>query len=274
MRYAGLIVKQQQFMVMYYNENEAREQVIKACSRLVERKLIARTWGNISARISADEFIITPSGMAYESLVPESLVRVRISDLSHEGDIKPSSEKGVHAAAYSLRADVKFIVHTHQHYATAVSVEGKDTDFAVCIGYALSGTKTLCRNAAQELNSHPDAKAFLMARHGALLLGESCEEAFMLAEQLENESRRLFEEKRHDVTEGKAAKPWLDDYAQMFGFGSPADTEDPEAVKLVRLKNAAAAGYARSAKPLCVPDVLLQHAVYKLKYSRLIAKKV
>ena len=96
---------------MYYSETEARKLVIEAGLRLLENKLIARTWGNISARISKDEFIITPSGKAYDSLTPADLVKVRVSDCSYTGNIKPSSEKGVHAAAYSQRSSVGVIVH-------------------------------------------------------------------------------------------------------------------------------------------------------------------
>ena len=60
---------------MSYTEEEARRLVVDAGIRLVKEGLTARTWGNISARISDSEFIITPSGMAYESLGPGDLVR-------------------------------------------------------------------------------------------------------------------------------------------------------------------------------------------------------
>ena len=75
---------------MYYSETEARKLVIEAGLKLVENKLIARTWGNISARISKDEFIITPSGKAYDKLTPADLVRVTVRDASYTGSVKPS----------------------------------------------------------------------------------------------------------------------------------------------------------------------------------------
>ena len=68
---------------MGYTEEKARELVIEAGLRLLEEGLIARTWGNISARISEDQFIITPSGLAYETLEPEQLVKVNIMDCSY-----------------------------------------------------------------------------------------------------------------------------------------------------------------------------------------------
>ncbi len=67
---------------MYYTETEAREAVIAAGLTLLERGLVSRTWGNISARISEDECIITPSGRSYTGLAIGDLVRLRLSDLS------------------------------------------------------------------------------------------------------------------------------------------------------------------------------------------------
>ena len=77
---------------------QAKELVIKAGKELVASGLIARTWGNISCRISDTQFVITPSGRAYETLTPEEIVLVNIEDLEYDGEIKPSSEKGIHAA--------------------------------------------------------------------------------------------------------------------------------------------------------------------------------
>ena len=177
----------------YYSDSEARDLVIRAGHMLVENQLIARTWGNISARISEDEFIITPSGRGYDTLKPEDLVIVRIKDGTYEGSIKPSSEKGVHAVSYRLRKEVRFIIHTHQYYASAVAAECRDTRFAPCADYALPGTKKLMKAVETKDSQHPDKKTFLMARHGTLILGKSLEEAFEMAEQLEEKSRELVE---------------------------------------------------------------------------------
>ena len=57
----------------------AREQIIAAGRELVRTELVARTWGNVSARLSATEFAITPSGKAYENIRPEDIVPDRKS---------------------------------------------------------------------------------------------------------------------------------------------------------------------------------------------------
>ena len=178
---------------MYYSETEARKLVIEAGLRLLENKLIARTWGNISARISKNEFIITPSGKAYDSLTPADLVKVRVSDCSYTGNIKPSSEKGVHAAAYSQRNHVGFIIHTHQFYASVVAAECRNIRTAPCAAYALPGTTKLKKFVAESIRNNPYEDAFLMARHGTLLLGSDMEEAFAKAEALENRCKEIVE---------------------------------------------------------------------------------
>lgn len=177
---------------MAYKENEARALVIEAGHRLLKEQLIARTWGNISARISEDEFVITPSGRAYDTLKAEDLVKVRISDGTYAGEIKPSSEKGIHAAAYRLRGEVNFVIHTHQFFASAVCAEGHDTSFAPCASYGFPGTKKLKKAVEKTIAEHPGNKAFLMARHGALCLGTSCDDAFSIAENLEENCKDIF----------------------------------------------------------------------------------
>ena len=178
---------------MYYSENEARKLVIEAGLRLLDNKLIARTWGNISARISKDEFIITPSGKAYDRLTPDDLVKVRVSDCSYSGNVKPSSEKGVHAAAYALRSHVSFIIHTHQYYASAVAAECRAIRKAPCAAYALPGTTKLKKYVGDAIRNNPYENMFLMARHGTLILGSDMDEAFARAEELENKCKTIVE---------------------------------------------------------------------------------
>lgn len=178
---------------MYYSEDEARKLVIEAGLKLLDSRLVARTWGNISARISAEEFVITPSGKAYDRIGPSDLVTVKASDASYEGNIKPSSEKGAHAEVYSLRDDVSFVIHTHQYYASAVAAACKDTDFAPCAEYGPPGSDKLRRNLEKCLTEHPLGREFLMARHGTIILGEDPDDAFERAASLEQKCKALVE---------------------------------------------------------------------------------
>ena len=193
---------------------EAREQVLRAAARLVEERLIARTWGNISARVSDTQFLITPSGLAYETLRPDQLVLVSIADGTWEGDVKPSSERGIHADAYRLRPEVGFIIHTHQYWASVAGVEGRAlTGFThpmlgkrvPCAAYGLPGTKRLRRAVEAEEMAWPDSRAFLLRSHGALCLGRDLEDAFAAARALEE----VCEARVRDLTGAAAASPSL-----------------------------------------------------------------
>ena len=52
---------------------ELRKLVSDTGMELVEKKLVARTWGNISARKDATHFAISPSGLAYDLMTPEDV---------------------------------------------------------------------------------------------------------------------------------------------------------------------------------------------------------
>ncbi len=174
----------------------AKETVITAGKRLVESGLIARTWGNVSCRVDENSFVITPSGRSYETLTPDEIVLVKIDDLSYDGDVKPSSEKGIHAQAYKLRPEINFVIHTHQMNASAISFLGSDincvpaesrdiigSDIPVA-SYGLPGTGKLKKGVTEALE-RSDSKAAIMAHHGAVCLGVDYEDAFNVASELE-----------------------------------------------------------------------------------------
>lgn len=293
---------------MRYTEEEARALVIEAGHKLLETELIARTWGNISCRISETEFIITPSGRAYDNLRPEELVKCKIADCSYEGDIKPSSEKGIHADGYRLRPDCNFIIHTHQFYATIVGVTGDDIQnpFVPCASYGIPSTGKLRRAVAKAVEANPDSKAVLMTRHGAMCMGADYEEAFKVAFDLEEVCKRTYEErcgkfigKEIDVVshKRKTLHPPIDDLAQIAGTtircvsagegdeavkralkgrnavlvcgGEPVCTgPDASAVRMLLEKGCAAACFAGTMKGLSWPDAFLQRTIYVKKYSK------
>ena len=195
---------------------QAKETVIRAGHELIAAGLIARTWGNISCRISDTQFVITPSGRAYETLTPEEIVLVNIEDLEYEGEIKPSSEKGIHAACYKLRPEVNFVIHTHQVNASIISALGMDInnvegENAQVVGtnlpiasYGLPGTKKL-RKGVIDAITRSDAKAAVMAHHGAVCMGVDYDDAFNVAQKVEDICEQYVMDKYTSLT-GKVAE--------------------------------------------------------------------
>lgn len=195
---------------------EAKNIVIKAGHELLKAGLIVRTWGNISCRISDTQFVITPSGKAYDTLTPNDIVLVNIADLSYDGDVKPSSEKGIHASCYELRPDINFVIHTHQKNASVVSTLGLDinnitgeeaeiigTDVP-CATYGLPGQPKLREGVINALK-RSTSKAAIMKHHGAVCLGTDYEDAFAVANALENVCEKFIVERCCEVS-GKAVE--------------------------------------------------------------------
>lgn len=178
---------------MSYNRKAAENKIIDACRQLVNKGLIARTWGNVSARISDNTFLITPSGKGYHNMTGGDLVEVSINNLSTVGNGTPSSEKGIHAIAYSLRQDVDFIVHTHQCFASCISILPKSYNNIIpCADYGLNASQTLIDAIGSSLRENVDSNGFLMSNHGAFCLGRTDEEAFLVSMDLEDKSRKLY----------------------------------------------------------------------------------
>ena len=174
---------------------DKRREIIDTGIELLEEKLVARTWGNISARIDADNYLITPSGLDYTSMREEDIVSVNIKTGEYTGINRPSGEKGVHSAAYEVFDDVNFVVHTHQTYATAVSLAGLDSfditeeeieklGSIALAEYGLPGTKEITNACKSALLT--GAHTVLMIHHGVLVLGKDKEEAMKRVKLLES----------------------------------------------------------------------------------------
>lgn len=193
--------------------NQAKSRVIQAGKELVERGLIARTWGNVSCRIDDASFVITPSGRDYLSLMPEDIVQVKIEDLSYEGAIKPSSEKGAHGVIYQTHFEANFVIHTHQLNASVVSaLDIKGIRFSKrkllgsgipLTGYGLPSTKKLTKEIEKVAKSM-DGQAMILKNHGALCFGRDYEETFQTAVDLEAVCEGYLEKLKNPSEQGGA----------------------------------------------------------------------
>lgn len=209
----------------------AKQCVIEAGIKLMETGLIARTWGNVSHRIEGGRFVITPSGRDYRSLTTEDIVTVQISDCSYSGNIKPSSEKGVHAEVYKRFPNVHFVIHTHQEYASVISACNVDAvpidggmlaGQVLCGAYALPSTKKLQRNVAKALTLTSN-KAIIMKNHGAVCYGANDTEAFESALELDQACRQYIDDTYKSLTgEQEADAAALSRFALGLGYSSPA----------------------------------------------------
>ncbi len=207
---------------------DAKKTVVDAGIRLVGEGLVSRTWGNISARVDDRYFVITPSGRTYETLTPDDIVPLKMEDLTHEGHIKPSSEKGLHAEIYRARPDVAAIIHTHQLHASTVAAARRGFepsgelmrrvigDSVRVSAYALPGTGKLARSAARELGT---SNAVLLANHGAVCVGIDMDAAFAVATALEKACMEFIEASFREYASIQSSSPGViqEYYLKKFG---------------------------------------------------------
>ncbi len=181
------------------DEKELRATVTSTGLELLRDRLVARTWGNISARVDDKHFLITPSGLDYVRTTDEDLALVDRTTMEWTGKRKPSSEKGIHAAAYDIFPDAGFVIHTHQVYASAIGVAGfeslditeaerKQLGGIAKASYGLPGTGKL-KDAVKkvlEAGNH----TVLMQNHGVLVVASTKEKAYANAVLLEEICKR------------------------------------------------------------------------------------
>jgi L-fuculose-phosphate aldolase len=175
------------------DEQWLRQEIIDTALAMSSEGLSPGTSGNVSARHDGG-MLITPTGMAYEELIPEDIVFIDQKGVSAEGARKPSSEWRFHLSAYEARPEANAIVHTHSHFATSLACTrkvipafhymvavagGNDIPLA---GYATFGTPELATAVAVALKNR---KACLMANHGQLACGETLDAALSLAREVE-----------------------------------------------------------------------------------------
>jgi len=174
-----------------------RQQVVQASQELVRKGYLMATGGNLSMRvIGGDAFAITPSNYDYLKMTPDNVCILDFDlNLLEDNKLKPSVETAMHGAIYQVRGDVNAVIHTHQLYASALTLVkapipslfdeqarflGRSVDI---IPYAPSGTGMLKNTIAKHVKNHNNA--FMMQNHGALIFGHDMERAIHNVEILE-----------------------------------------------------------------------------------------
>lgn len=174
-------------------ERRLRLELLATALAMSRRGLSPGRSGNISCRLGSG-MLITPSGIAYETLTPDDLVRVDGDGAPVPGQRQPSSEWRFHLAVYRARPDVGAVVHTHSLHATALACAhmpipafhymvavagGRDIPL---VPYATFGTEALSDHVVAGLTNR---NACLMANHGLAAVAASADAALNLAAEVE-----------------------------------------------------------------------------------------
>ena len=173
-----------------------RQQLIDTARRMASCGLNRGTAGNLSTRAQENGepgFLITPTGMAYETLMPDDIVFMN-HDGTPSGRRQPSSEWRFHRDIYIARAEAQAILHAHSPFATSLACLRRQIpafhymiarfggDTLRCADYATFGTQALSDHA---LAAMAGRRACLLAHHGAIAIGVDLDAALALAGEVE-----------------------------------------------------------------------------------------
>ena len=176
-------------------EFEARREIVEVGRRLWTRGYVASNDGNISARLSNDRFLITPTGLSKGFLSGDDLVIVDGRGRKVGGRREPTSELPMHLFVYETRPEVRAVVHAHPPTATGFAAAGVPLaecvlpEVIVSLGrvpltpYATPSTAEVPESISRFVGSH---NALLLRSHGALTFGEDVLEAYYRMETVEH----------------------------------------------------------------------------------------
>jgi len=150
-------------------------------------------YNHISVRISQDteHFLINPFGMLYNEITASSLVKIDMQGTSVEAGTTNFGVNvagfNLHAAIHSARPDLKCIIHLHTPDIVAVSSMkcgllplSQESCLIGDVSYhsyeGLVVEKAEWETIARDLGVHN--KVMLLRNHGAVVCGETIEEAF------------------------------------------------------------------------------------------------
>lgn len=186
------------------NETAMRQEIVRVGQLMYDKGLVVGRDGNISARLSQDRILITPSGLCKGMMSEDQLIIIDMDgnrvDTPTDANraLRPTSEITMHLEAYKRRAGIGGVVHAHPPYAITLSIAGislKDCmlpEAIIFLGLIQTteyASPSSPENAAAIRNVIGDHDAIVLRRHGSLTVGNSPLDAFYKTETLEQISR-------------------------------------------------------------------------------------
>ena len=185
------------------SEYEIKKQICDIGKRIYNRGMVAANDGNISVKISDNEFLCTPTGVSKGFMTPEYICKVDAEGkvIQANPGFKPSSEIKMHMRVYKKRPDVNSVVHAHPSFATAFAIAGIPLTQPImpeavialgCVPIAPYGTPSTeeIPDAVEKYLQHFDA--VLLENHGALSYSDSLLNAYHKMESLEFYAELLY----------------------------------------------------------------------------------
>ncbi len=173
-----------------------KNELIATALRAFEGGLQTNTGGNLSVRLeSTDAIVIKPSGVGYAECTVDNLMIVALDGRILDGDLKPSKDLGFHLGIYSVRPEVRAIVHVHSPWATGwasaglevpcVTVHSKAKLKSIPLVPLAPGGKPQTEVEVNAVFKDPAVIAAVFENHGTVGVGKSLRSALNITELIE-----------------------------------------------------------------------------------------
>lgn len=186
---------------MSKTEREHREDIVRVCRLVYEKGWVAANDGNVSIRLDDHRLLCTPTAVSKGMLKEDDLIACDMAGNKVAGERDRTSEIAMHLTVYSMRPDVRSVVHAHPPVATGFAAAGRALDKALLpeviiqlgavplAAYGLPGTPALSDGMLPFI---PEYDALLLENHGCTSYGRDVWEAFFRMEMVEHFARITF----------------------------------------------------------------------------------
>ncbi len=178
----------------------ALKQQLVDCIRMLEQADIIDYNGHCSVWLDESHVLINIGSCQRSALTVDDICTIDMDGNVVEGRGKPPLEFHLHCGVYRARADARAVVHAHPKWSTFLTMTGKAYLPVYAQGSLLYPVPVL--DSPNSINNRPmadrlaatlgDRPAAMMKSHGAVTVGASLVEAFVLANYLEENAYRQY----------------------------------------------------------------------------------
>lgn len=175
---------------------DKRDAILDYSKLVYEKGWVANHDGNLSTRISDDQYLATPTSFSKRDVTEKDLIVVDEEGKLLRGFRKPFSEFALHQVVYQNRKDINAVIHAHPPASTARSIVGRGMDRpvlceqVVSIGpsiplapFAIPKTEFFTQSLIPYLEKFD---VIILENHGVLAFGKDLEQAFLRLEYCEH----------------------------------------------------------------------------------------
>jgi L-fuculose-phosphate aldolase len=182
-------------------EDEHRADLVRVCRLIYDKGWVAMNDGNVSIRLEDDRILCTPTAVSKGFVELDDIIVCDMRGNKIAGRRERTSEIAMHTTIYSMRSDVRSVVHAHPPVATGFATAGRALDKALLpeviiqlgavplASYGLPGTPALSDGMLPWI---PQYDALLLENHGCTAYGRDVWEAFFRMEMVEHFARITF----------------------------------------------------------------------------------